>query len=43
MMRNEPNPDFHRTIPKTWDDEEMASLEVPLANPVGSPKHVSAD
>ncbi len=30
-------------IPKTWDDEAMATLEVPLANPVGSPKHVSAD
>ena len=30
-------------IPKTWDDAEMANLEVPLANPVGSPKHVSAD
>jgi hypothetical protein len=30
-------------IPKTWDDEAMATLEVPLANPVGSPKHASAD
>jgi hypothetical protein len=30
-------------IPKTWDDEAMASLEVPLADSVGSPKHVSAD
>jgi hypothetical protein len=30
-------------IPKTWDDEAIATLEVPLANPVGSPKHVSAD
>ena len=30
-------------IPKTWDDEAMAALEAPLANPVGSPKHVSAD
>jgi hypothetical protein len=29
-------------IPKTWDDEAMASLEVPLADPIGSPKHVSA-
>ena len=34
---------FTPVIPKTWDDEAMASLEVPLANPVGSPKHVSAD
>jgi hypothetical protein len=31
------------TIPKTWDDEAIATLEVPLADPVGSPKHVSAD
>jgi hypothetical protein len=30
-------------IPKTWDDAEMPALEVPLANPIGSPKHVSAD
>src|SRR6266850_2413221 len=30
-------------IPKTWDDEAIATLEVPLANPIGSPKHVSAD
>ena len=29
-------------IPKTWDDAAMATLEVPLANPVGSPKHVPA-
>jgi hypothetical protein len=26
-----------------WDDEAMRTLEVPLANPIGSPKHVSAD
>jgi len=24
-------------IPKTWDDAAMATLEVPLANPVGPP------
>jgi hypothetical protein len=30
-------------IPKTWDDEAITTLEVPLANPVGSPKHISAD
>ena len=34
---------FSPTIPKTWDDAAMATLEVPLADPVGSPKHVSAD
>ena len=30
-------------IPKTWDDQEIARHEVPLADPTGSPKHVSAD
>ena len=30
-------------IPKTWDDDAIATLEVPLANPVGSPKHISAE
>jgi hypothetical protein len=30
-------------IPRTWDDEAIATLEVPLANPVGSPKHAPAD
>src|SRR5262245_25257674 len=34
---------FSPVIPKTWDDQEMASLEVPLADPSGSPVHVSAD
>ena len=30
-------------LPKTWDDAEMAALEIPLANPIGSPKQVPAD
>ena len=30
-------------VPRTWDDQAIARLEVPLANPIGSPKHVSAD
>jgi hypothetical protein len=34
---------FSPTIPKTWDDQEMASLELPVADPAGSPVHVSAD
>ncbi|HLM98640.1 MAG TPA: hypothetical protein VK335_05125 [Bryobacteraceae bacterium] len=34
--------EFHPVIPKTWDDAAMATLEVPLADPVGSPKHVPA-
>jgi hypothetical protein len=32
-----------RQIPKVWDDELMAGLEVPLAVPSASPKHVPAD
>ena len=30
-------------IPRTWDDEEIARHEVPLARPEASPKHVSSD
>jgi len=30
-------------IPRTWDDEAIAKLEVPLANPIGSPKHASSN
>ena len=30
-------------VPKTWDDAAMATLELPLANPIGSPKDVSAE
>jgi hypothetical protein len=30
-------------IPRTWDDEAVAALEVPLANPKFSPQHVSSD
>src|SRR5512135_3155212 len=35
--------DYRPSVPRTWDDAAMATLEVPLANPIGSPKHVSAD
>ena len=34
---------FAPEIPKTWNDEAMATLELPLANPVGSARQVSAD
>jgi hypothetical protein len=30
-------------VPKAWDDYAIAALEVPLADPAGSPKHASAD
>ena len=26
---------FKPSIPRTWDDTAMATLEVPLANPIG--------
>jgi hypothetical protein len=32
-----------RTIPRTWDDEAMESLELPLATRSATPNHVSAD
>ena len=38
-----PEGGFRPNVPRTWDDAAMATLEVPLANPIGSPKHVSAD
>jgi hypothetical protein len=34
---------FKLSISKTWDDAAMATLEVPLADPVASPKHISAE
>jgi len=34
---------FSPIIPRTWDDHAMAQLEVPLAYPSASPKHVSAE
>ncbi len=33
---------FQPDITKTWDDAAMATLEVPLADPIGSPKQVPA-
>ena len=38
-----PQQDWRPNIPKTWVDAEMEELEVPLADPIGSPKHISAD
>jgi len=34
---------FVPVIPKVWDDEEMASLHLPLADPAMVPKQVSAE
>src|SRR5215469_15713917 len=36
-------PAFPVSVPRVWDDQAIATVEVPLANPVGSPKHVSSD
>ena len=37
------HPAKHSTVPRTWDDVAISQLEVPLANPIGSPKHITAD
>jgi hypothetical protein len=34
---------FQPTIPRTWNDPDVAALEVPLANPRFSPVHISGD
>jgi hypothetical protein len=31
------------TVPKMWDDAAMSTLEVPLANPISSPRQAPAD
>jgi hypothetical protein len=38
-----PDDAYKPAIPKTWDDEALADLELPLADPSHSPKHISAD
>ena len=37
------HPQKRFAVPATWDDKAMTGVEIPLANPIGSPKHVSAD
>jgi mono/diheme cytochrome c family protein len=39
----EPERRWAPTIPKTWDDEAMRTLEVPLPDPAATPKHVTAE
>src|ERR1043166_4767378 len=34
---------FQPKIPRTWNDADVATLEVPLANPKYSPSHVSSE
>ena len=38
-----PTTPFQPVVPKAWDDAALAGLELPLAAPTNSPKHVSAD
>ncbi|MBL8187344.1 MAG: hypothetical protein JNK38_05025, partial [Acidobacteria bacterium] len=38
-----PQQTWRPNIPRTWVDAEMAAVEVPLADPTGSPKHISAE
>src|SRR5712691_3859588 len=42
-QKNKPERSFMPSIPKTWDDAAMATLEVLLADPKASPKHAAAD
>ena len=37
------SPHLTPQVPRTWDEKAIETLEVPLANPIGSPKHPSAD
>jgi hypothetical protein len=38
-----PDAAYKPVIPKTWDEEALADLEVPLADPSRSPKDISAE
>ena len=38
-----PEAAYRPVIPKTWDEKLLADLDVPLADPDYSPKHISAD
>lgn len=38
-----PGAAYTPVIPKTWDEQALADLEVPLADPNHSPEDISAD
>lgn len=42
-VRPKSEPRWEPVIPKTWDDEELKSLELPLANTKYTPVHVAAE
>jgi hypothetical protein len=35
------DPKWKAEVPRTWDDDDLKELEVPLADPAASPRHVS--
>jgi hypothetical protein len=37
-----PQPDFHPNIPKAWDDKEVESMELPLAQRDRSPRYMTS-
>jgi hypothetical protein len=37
-----PSPEWKAEVPRTWDDDAVKELEVPLADPAASPRHVPA-
>lgn len=43
VIAKDPSSHFVPDIPKVWVDEDMAKLEVPLANKDASPKHAPAE
>ena len=43
VIAKDPSSHFVPGIPKVWVDEDMAKLEVPLANAAASPKHAPAE
>ncbi len=43
VMQASAEDSFHPQIPKTWDDAEIRTVEIPLSHPEYSPKHASAD
>jgi hypothetical protein len=43
LFPQQPVRESARPIPKVWDDQAMARLEVPLAVPGASPKHVASE
>ena len=34
---------FSATVPRVWDDAEIADVELPLADPAATPRHITAD